>query len=42
MPSAGTRPRKIRNIPQMSGRANASLPGSINVLADDPEAWVTR
>jgi len=22
--------------------ANASLPDSINVLADDPEAWVTR
>jgi DNA-binding IscR family transcriptional regulator len=22
--------------------ANASIPDSINVLADDPEAWVTR
>ena len=22
--------------------ANARLPDSINVLADDPEAWVTR
>jgi hypothetical protein len=22
--------------------ANSSLPASINLLADDPEAWVTR
>jgi hypothetical protein len=26
----------------VAGIANSSLPASINLLADDPEAWVTR
>jgi len=37
--------KNLRNVVEhvtVADVANASLPDSINVLADDPEAWVTR
>ena len=32
----------IRAVEGAGNVANAQLPASINLLADDPEAWVTR
>jgi hypothetical protein len=35
----------LRNVVEhvtVADIANSSLPASINLLADDPEAWVTR
>ena len=37
--------KNLRNVVEhvtVADIANASLPDSINMLADDPEAWVTR